>query len=262
MRIVAHRGASSEAPENTQAAIDAALAYPIWGIEFDVQLSKDGIPVLYHDRTLYKVIKRKKRLSDYSLLELEKMSWGSWFSDAYKAESILLFDDVLKRYHHQTRLLIEIKSRKIDRAIGRSQVLTTKVIEKIQKVVPKPFQDQIFIISFDPTIITHALELEPQWNYILNLPDSPLDDWDKSFLLESLTGVGVPVNRLSTTLSKYYHDHSKLVMTYTCNITRQLGKALQCNADIILTDNPRWLIEQTSNRRFSQNSFSLSAQLC
>ena len=53
--IVAHRGAGREAPENTRAAFDAALAHGVAGLEFDVQLSRDGVPVIYHDRTLARI---------------------------------------------------------------------------------------------------------------------------------------------------------------------------------------------------------------
>ena len=52
---IAHRGASSTHPENTRASFDEALRAPIDGIEFDVQPSRDGVPVLYHDRTLRKL---------------------------------------------------------------------------------------------------------------------------------------------------------------------------------------------------------------
>jgi glycerophosphoryl diester phosphodiesterase len=135
--IIAHRGARVSAPENTRSAFDAALAYPIDGIELDVQMSKDEVPVLFHDQTLAKIYGGLRRVSDFSYDHLKRYDWGSWFSRFYQGEPLLTLEETLKDYAEKTRLLIEIKSQERDRKSGVSRTLTLKVLELLSDLVPQ-----------------------------------------------------------------------------------------------------------------------------
>lgn len=77
--IIAHRGSSAHAPENTLAAFSRAIDDGADGIEFDVRLAKDGVPVVHHDATLARTAGRRNRISQYTSVELGKIDVGSWF---------------------------------------------------------------------------------------------------------------------------------------------------------------------------------------
>jgi glycerophosphoryl diester phosphodiesterase len=79
--IVAHRGASAVAPENTMAAFRAGLDAGAEGVEFDVRLTKDGVPVVFHDATLQRLAGIDVRLSDLNFGDLADVDVGSWLSD-------------------------------------------------------------------------------------------------------------------------------------------------------------------------------------
>jgi glycerophosphoryl diester phosphodiesterase len=79
--IVAHRGASAVAPENTMAAFRAGLDAGAEGVEFDVRLTKDDVPVVFHDATMQRVAGIDARLGDLTFDELADVDVGSWFSD-------------------------------------------------------------------------------------------------------------------------------------------------------------------------------------
>jgi glycerophosphoryl diester phosphodiesterase len=81
-KIIAHRGASAFAPENTLAAFDRAIRDGADGIEFDVRSSRDVRAVVIHDRTLKRTAQRKERVSDFRADELTSMDVGSWFNKA------------------------------------------------------------------------------------------------------------------------------------------------------------------------------------
>ncbi|MCY7375785.1 MAG: hypothetical protein LH472_07415 [Pyrinomonadaceae bacterium] len=81
--IIAHRGASASAPENTFAAFQKAIDNGADGIEFDVRLSKDGIPVVFHDADLRRLAKIKNRVADLTAEELSRIDVGSWFNKAF-----------------------------------------------------------------------------------------------------------------------------------------------------------------------------------
>jgi len=89
MPDIAHRGANREAAENTRAAFDKALEYAIDGIETDVQLSRDGIPVLWHDPFLDKLDYAGKRIDDFDLEQLEQIDFSGYFSSETVPEGVV-----------------------------------------------------------------------------------------------------------------------------------------------------------------------------
>lgn len=249
--IIAHRGSRSEAPENTYAAFDKALTYQIEGLELDVQLTRDGVPVLYHDRTLYKISGRRKRIADFTYEQLLAYDWGAWYSPIFSGESILTLHETLLRYVHRTRLMIEIKSREIDRKSGKSTELLDKVLGGLANPEIRNYLDNIFILSFDADLLKSASQKAPNIKYVLTLPDSKegqikINSMIQQFLIKTdhLHAVCVNIKYLSKELVAYAHDSGKKVMTFTCNRSDQLNKALSLNTDVILTDKPGWLAGQ------------------
>ena len=101
--IIAHRGASALAPENTLAAFRKAIEDGAEGIEFDVRLSKDGTAVVFHDADLKRIAGRDEKIIDLSFEELQKIDIGSWFNrvfprlenEQFSNETIPTLQDVL-----------------------------------------------------------------------------------------------------------------------------------------------------------------------
>lgn len=86
--IIGHRGAAAEAPENTLASIRRAAADGATWVEFDVKLSRDGVPMLFHDDTLQRTTDGKGRPEDLTMAELKRLDAGGWFSPAFAGERI------------------------------------------------------------------------------------------------------------------------------------------------------------------------------
>jgi len=61
-------------------------------------------------------------------------------------------------------------------------------------------------------------------------------------LIEKLTGICIAIRKLTPDLVRYTHNQNKLILTYACNVSRQLKQALKLKADVIMTDNPDWLV--------------------
>jgi glycerophosphoryl diester phosphodiesterase len=246
--IAAHRGARREAPENTRAAFDAALAHGVAGLEFDVQLSRDGIPVIYHDRTLSRIGKGRRRISNYSLEDLQTFDWGGWFHRSFRGEPLMTLDQVLERYCRRTRLLIEVKSRSYDRASGRGIALAGTVLEAVRRGVPEERLNDIFILSFDPEVLRTVSSEEPRWKYILNV-ETP-DDFAmrKRPRDVPLYGCSLPVRNLTKAFTRRVHNGGLRLVTYAVNAPRQAARALGAGVDIILTDDPGRLLRHLKER--------------
>lgn len=111
MYIMAHRGASGYAPENTMAAFRKGIESGADCLELDVRFTKDRVPVICHDAHIGRVSNGGKQfVSDLTYDELTEYDFGSWFSDAFAGEKIALFEDVLKEAaKSEINLNIELK---------------------------------------------------------------------------------------------------------------------------------------------------------
>src|SRR5207244_7475867 len=117
--IIAHRGASACAPENTIAAFRAAIDAGADGVEFDVQLARDGVPVVIHDFDLKRTGRRGERVADLTSAELGRVDVGSWFDtvhpeladDSFADQCVPTLRDALRVIGRlQGPIYIELKS--------------------------------------------------------------------------------------------------------------------------------------------------------
>jgi len=109
--IIGHRGASAVAPENTVAAFRKAIAVGADGIEFDVRLTKDGVPVVIHDSTLRRTASLNQRIADLSWQELSNVDVGSWFKPgSFANETVPRLEDVFTLFAaNNLTLYLEMK---------------------------------------------------------------------------------------------------------------------------------------------------------
>lgn len=109
--IIAHRGASAYAPENTLSSIRKAVQMGTDGIELDVRLSKDGNVVVIHDRSVNRTSNGNGRVEDLTLEQLKNLDFGSWFSSEFKNERIATLEEVFSYLKDWNGLInVEIKS--------------------------------------------------------------------------------------------------------------------------------------------------------
>jgi len=239
--LVGHRGANREAPENSLSAFRKALESPIFGIEFDVQLTKDEIPIIYHDRTLKKITGLRKRVGDYTYKELQGYDWGRYFSDQFRGEPCLSLETLLQELSGKTKLFLEIKSRKKDRKSGRSQLLVQRIFDQLDEQFSQPQLEELKILSFDLELLRFAtgISVAPKYFWNIDLPENALAQTKEN--LDFLSGFGAPIKTLSPELVEMAHANKQEVLTYACNLPYQAQRAIEFKADYFLTDKPAWL---------------------
>ncbi|MDQ3542192.1 MAG: glycerophosphodiester phosphodiesterase, partial [Chloroflexota bacterium] len=109
MLAIAHRGASGHAPENTRAAFDLAIETGADMIETDVQLTRDGQLVLFHDDLVNRTSKGLGPLADHTLEELQVLDLGSWFGATFAGQRIVTLDEFVQKYLPRVPVCVEIK---------------------------------------------------------------------------------------------------------------------------------------------------------
>lgn len=133
-QLIAHRGAPRVAPENTLAALEAAYQRGATWVECDVQLTADGIPVIFHDDTLQRTTNGRGRLCTFRYEELATLDAGRWFSAAFAGEPIPRLEDWLAlALRHQMGVNLELK---LDARDSRVQPLVEAVMQVLTKQWP------------------------------------------------------------------------------------------------------------------------------
>src|SRR6266536_3117553 len=110
IEIIAHRGASRDAPENTLAAVNLAWRQGADAAEVDVQFSRDGKLVVIHDPNTRRTAKRNKKVSDQTLAELRLLDVGRWKGDQWRGERIPTLEEVLETVPNGKRRVVELKA--------------------------------------------------------------------------------------------------------------------------------------------------------
>ena len=151
MKIIAHRGYSKNYPENTILAFEKAIEIGCDMIETDVRLSKDFIPILFHDDTLNRCTNVDANVEDKLLEELLKLDIGLWFSKEFKNQKIPTLTNLIKTINKRVTLILELKYQQ-----KNFKTLCKEVIKQI-----KGKESWIEISSFDDEILDLIHQLNP-----------------------------------------------------------------------------------------------------
>lgn len=151
IEVIAHRGYSSIAPENTLSAFEAAAGIGV-GFELDVTLSKDGEVIVLHDDTLDRTTDGSGLPADHTLAELQELDAGAWFDAEFAGEPLPTLHDVLARFGGKVPIDIEMKSTKPREPYAEA------VVSAIREA---GVGDQVFITSFDPLLLEAVKTVDP-----------------------------------------------------------------------------------------------------
>ena len=234
-QIFAHRGANKEAAENTRAAFDCSLSYAIDGIETDVQLSRDEVTVLWHDRFLLKLGHPTKHIDDFDFSELQEMNFAEHFSRSAKPEVIVKLDAFLQAYRQRTNLLLEIKNREWE-ARARHEIKINQTLAMVGKVK----DDSIMISSFNLDSLIYAQQRSPGFPLVYNFEEEQTFK-DAQQVLSAhpfLHGLCLPIAALDVAMVKLLRGAAKSIAVYTCNNDEEINKALELGVNILISDLP------------------------
>ncbi len=176
--VIAHRGASRYAPENTLAAVDAAHRRGLIWIENDVQRTKDGRLVVLHDTTLRRTTDAARvfpgrapwRVGDFTAAEIARLDAGSWFGKRFAGERVPTLAAFLRRLdHNDQRLLLEIKAPERYPGIGAQIVRELRARGWLDR---GHVRGRLVVQSFSVACVKAVHELAPQVRTgILGAPD-------------------------------------------------------------------------------------------
>ena len=223
--IMAHRGYSAAAPENTVPAFQKSIDEGFTAAELDVQMTKDGEIIVLHDSSLKRTTGLNKRVWEVTYDEIKDLDNGSFFSKEYAGTTIPTLDEVLKLCKDKLYLNIEIKR------TGHDDGITQKVVDII---ADNDFFDECDITSQNYHTLEEVREINPDvltaYTSIIGIGDIQNLEAADIISIQETFATYENINNL--------HTAGKRVFVWTVNESSTMQKLISLNVDAILTNNP------------------------
>lgn len=231
-RVIAHRGASASAPENTLAALRLAAAEGATWVEVDVKLSRDGHCILMHDDLLGRTTNGRGEVAQYDLDELKRLDAGSWFAKRFAGEPIATLEEALALCCELgLGLNLEIKP-----CPGRQHETAIALVETLRRHWPSG-RDWPLLSSFAPASLEEARLLAPEIprGLLIGRPTRrALDMLDR---LECAT-LHCDAKRASRELVRTLEASGRPLLCYTVNDPFRARRLLDAGVAAVFTDRP------------------------
>lgn len=227
--LVAHRGASGHAPENTIAAFRLALEMKVDGIELDVHMSRDGSIVVIHDSTVDRTTNGKGRIGAMTLAELRSLDAGSWFNAEYAGERIPTLDEVLALVQGRAQLLIEMKDPDFYPDSLESELLSL--------VRRHRMQDHVCFLSFNRRALREMRELDDTIPTAL-LTSNTRGDPVKAARSLHASGLAVQHRRLTLALAEKALSADLSLIAWTVDDPKDMARMIKAGVSAIITNYP------------------------
>jgi glycerophosphoryl diester phosphodiesterase len=242
-RVIAHRGFSGAAPENTLAAFRLAIDAGCDGIELDIQRLRDGTIVVFHDTDLSRITGVKGNIYDLSVAELRLLDAGSWFNKAFPGKArpeyaglrVPLFEELSGlTAENRVELFIEIKNPELYQPDLESALLALVREYRMEK--------RVRFLSFDAKSIAEIRKLDPSTRTVL-LAARPEPDPIVAALEVEADEVGLLHMLATPETIAAAHENGLSVSVWTVNEPEDLRLMIRRGVDCVITNYPDRLLK-------------------
>lgn len=224
--VIAHRGASGYAPENTLASMKKAIEMKADMSELDVQETADGKMIILHDGSLKRTTGVDKNIWETNYADLKGLDAGSWFSEEYKGESIPTLQEVIDLVKGKMKLNIELKTNKHEKKLAER---TLKIVED------NNFLDQVVFTSFKFAEADKVKELNPKAKVGYLFSKLPKD---VDVFTANIDVLSAKYKLVDAEFVKKAKANGKEVVVWTVNKPEDMKRMIELGVDAIITNYP------------------------
>jgi glycerophosphoryl diester phosphodiesterase len=243
---IAHRGASFAAPPNTLAAFEKAVGLGADGIELDVRLCADGVPVVIHDATVDATTDGSGRVGDMTLGQLKELDAGSRFDPTFAGEQIPTLMEVLEAVGEQLLLNIELKSGAL--LDDRLEQAVVDVIER------RALGERVLLSSFNPLALRRVQKIAPDlataWLY--NAATRPSLGFARLISPKRYAAIHPHHTLVDEGTMRWARQHNYRVHVWTVDDVAEMHRLVGCGVDGIITNVPDVLCSIVRGRYYRQ----------
>ncbi len=223
--VIAHRGASADAPENTLAAVELAINNGADWVEIDVQETREGEVVVIHDSDLKKVGGSDLKVFEASLAELQSVDIGSWMDPSFSNQRVPTLQQVLALCKDRINIVIELKY------YGQEERLEERVANLVEAA---GMQDQIVVMSLSYPAIQKMKSIRPGWmvGLLSSVAMGDITRLEADFF-------AVNAKFASRSFIKLVHRRNRKVLVWTVNDPISMSAMMSKGVDGIITDKPQ-----------------------
>lgn len=224
--VMAHRGLSADAPENTLYAFSDAISVGADFIELDVQQTRDGVLVVMHDSNLKRTTGVNKDIWDVDYADIQNLDAGSWFDPAYANARIPTLEETLQFVDKRAKLNIEIKPTK-----HGSDTLEQDVAELITQY---QYTDACYVTSFSYGSLKKIKEANPEirTGYLMSVA------YGQFYSLKYADAFSLNKVFVTSQVVNAAHQQGKQIFAWTVNSMSEVRSLCNLHVDSIITDNP------------------------
>ncbi|WP_277213274.1 glycerophosphodiester phosphodiesterase [Ruminococcus callidus] len=224
--VMAHRGLSADAPENTLYAFSDAISVGADFIELDVQQTRDGVLVVMHDSNLKRTTGVNKDIWDVDYADIQNLDAGSWFDPAYANARIPTLEETLQFVDKRAKLNIEIKPTK-----HGSDTLEQDVAELITRY---QYTDACYVTSFSYGSLKKVKEANPEirTGYLMSVA------YGQFYSLKYADAFSLNKVFVTSQVVNAAHQQGKQIVAWTVNGMSEVRSLCNLHVDSIITDDP------------------------
>ena len=224
--VMAHRGLSADAPENTLYAFSDAISVGADFIELDVQQTRDGVLVVMHDSNLKRTTGVNKDIWDVDYADIQNLDAGSWFDPAYANARIPALEETLQFVDKRAKLNIEIKPTK-----HGSDTLEQDVAELITQY---QYTDACYVTSFSYGSLKKVKEVNPEirTGYLMSVA------YGQFYSLKYADAFSLNKVFVTSQVVNAAHQQGKQIFAWTVNSMSEVRSLCNLHVDSIITDDP------------------------
>lgn len=224
--VMAHRGLSADAPENTLYAFSDAISVGADFIELDVQQTRDGVLVVMHDSNLKRTTGVNKDIWDVDYADIQNLDAGSWFDPAYANARIPTLEETLQFVDKRAKLNIEIKPTK-----HGSDTLEQDVAELITRY---QYTDACYVTSFSYGSLKKVKEANPEirTGYLMSVA------YGQFYSLKYADAFSLNKVFVTSQVVNAAHQQGKQIFAWTVNGMPEVRSLCNLHVDSIITDDP------------------------
>ena len=224
--VMAHRGLSADAPENTLYAFSDAISVGADFIELDVQQTRDGVLVVMHDSNLKRTTGVNKDIWDVDYADIQNLDAGSWFDPAYANARIPTLEETLQFVDKRAKLDIEIKPTK-----HGSDTLEQDVAELITRY---QYTDACYVTSFSYGSLKKVKEANPEirTGYLMSVA------YGQFYSLKYADAFSLNKVFVTSQVVNAAHQQGKQIFAWTVNSMSEVRSLCNLHVDSIITDDP------------------------